>query len=252
MVFLPLSLLSVPTFGQSAVYRAEARYYSAKSAFEKNDFAAAIENVLHAKQLLGNQSNVHLQYLHIMAAFRSGRYIEAQAEIARFFEIHERRQTAAKFASLVEELTRDEVRDITKILDRVDAEVANNTEAKKREAELERQRQQARTRENAARMARELPAELQKQRTAINSLLARAAERPYGSIRRVPRAGQIGPSYTEEYFGRAVWNWLDSGGVPQRLEYTYYDKEGRVLGSRIMIDFQSVSLFTEPPATQSD
>ncbi|MBL9218194.1 MAG: hypothetical protein JNG82_06885 [Opitutaceae bacterium] len=115
---------------QSANYRAQAKYYTAKTAYEAGKYADAIASLNEAKRLLEGQSNEVIQYLHIMSAYRAGRYQEAQGEMARFFDLIERREKDKDFTKDVDRVSADEIKSVTQILDDIEGKVGSGAEAR--------------------------------------------------------------------------------------------------------------------------
>lgn len=123
---------------QSSQIRAQARYYSAKSQFEKGDYASTLISVKESKEILGG-TNFLVQYLHIMAAYNNGNYKEAQTEMDKYFKLLDKKEAPISFSRSVEELSSDETTDLVKLLDKIDQHVADNTEEKVR---IEKERKQ--------------------------------------------------------------------------------------------------------------
>ena len=133
-----LILLINQVNAQSNQIRAQARYYSAKSQFEKSDYAGTLISVKESKEILGG-TNFLLQYLHIMAAYNNGNYKEAQTEMDKYFKLLDKKEAPISFSRSVEELSSDETTDLVKLLDKIDQHVADNTEEKVR---IENERRQ--------------------------------------------------------------------------------------------------------------
>lgn len=129
-LLLPLGLSA-----QSAGFRAQGRYYSAKEAFESNRFADAAQLLRESRDFLGGKSNIRLQYLLVRSLHSAGKYQEAQKEMAVFFNIsdakgEERAKIYQNYPQDVDQLTSDETREISIMIDKIDREVAAGTEAK--------------------------------------------------------------------------------------------------------------------------
>lgn len=133
-----LVLLALPVFGQSTNYLAQGKYYSAKKALEEKNYAKAIEYIGQCKTLLQNGSNQLVQYIHIIAAYKLGNYEEARRELQRFFALVEGGEKPVTFSKSVEELTTNEITDITKLIDPIDEALAGDKKAKAAAAEAER------------------------------------------------------------------------------------------------------------------
>jgi hypothetical protein len=140
-----LSLLCLQTFAQSANFRAQARYYSAKSAYEAGKFDDAVRMLFESRQFLEGKSNPQLQHILVLSLYKAGRFKEAQTEMSRFFTLHEGKEDRAHFTEDVDELTNNEVREITIILDDIDDKVRRDIEGeKKRVIEAKRLAEQRR------------------------------------------------------------------------------------------------------------
>ncbi len=123
-------MLTSNAFSQSQNFRAQGKYYSAKESYEEGSYSSAINYIKSSKELLGG-TNYLIQYLHIMSAYKAGKYTEAQKEMNRYYRILDDKEKAIGFKDEVEELTSDETRDITKLIDKIDYNVSNNTESKR-------------------------------------------------------------------------------------------------------------------------
>lgn len=126
-----LFLFAAPAVdAQSANYRAQARYYSAKRAYEGGQYNDAARMLLESRGLLGGKSNERLQYLLVLSLHRAKRFDDAQAEIRRFFDLLENREQRENYTHDVDRMTADEIRQITMLLDEVDAGAANAARAR--------------------------------------------------------------------------------------------------------------------------
>lgn len=135
VLFAPIT---VPA--QSSAFRAQGRYYSAKEAYESGRFADAARMCRESRDYLAGRSNLRLQYLMVSALYRSGQFKEAQKEMELFFEIDghdkddaawkEREKLYQEFPQEVDKLTADETREMSKMIDKIDHEVAADTEGK--------------------------------------------------------------------------------------------------------------------------
>lgn len=117
-----LIAVSTGTFSQSINYRAQGHYYSAKDAYHAKDYQEALEYIYKCKSALAG-TNREVQYLHVMSAYYSGNYQEAQEEMNTFFQLEERKIERKEFDKSVETLTNDEVKALTKIINAVDESV---------------------------------------------------------------------------------------------------------------------------------
>jgi hypothetical protein len=117
---------------KAAAYRAQGRYYSAKEAFENKRYSDAARMLGESRQMLGGKSNIRLQYLLVLSLYHAGRFAEAQVEMNNYLALEERHSPDkyANFPQDVDALTNDETRAITMLIDKIDAEVANDTEGK--------------------------------------------------------------------------------------------------------------------------
>lgn len=134
-----LLLISTLSFSQSSNFRAQGKYYSAKEKFEQNKFNDALNYIYQSKKNLNGGSNYKLQYIHIIAAYKAGRFQEAQKEMKRYFNLIDKKEKPIAFEKYVERLTSDETKAITKLIDKIDEAVVqfqknviiNNNNAKK-------------------------------------------------------------------------------------------------------------------------
>ena len=87
----------------------------------------------------GNSSaenpNIRLQYLLVRSLYTAGKFKEAQQEMAVFFTItdakgEERTKIYQNYPQDVDQLTNDETREISIMIDKIDREVAAGTEQK--------------------------------------------------------------------------------------------------------------------------
>ena len=139
---LPLSM-----FAQASGFRAQGRYYSAKEAFEKGRYDEAAQMLRESRQYLGGKSNNRLQYLLVSSLYNAGRFKLAQDEMALFFKLEEtqypeKEQIYQSYPQDVDKLTPDETKAVSQMIDKIDREVANNTEGK-RAAEKQQQQDAA-------------------------------------------------------------------------------------------------------------
>ncbi|WP_134198506.1 hypothetical protein [Meridianimaribacter flavus] len=136
ILFTFFILTSLNSNSQSLNFRAQGKYYTAKENYESRNYDDAIKAINESKELLGG-SNYQLQYLHVMAAYKAGKYKEAQIEMNRYFNILDRKEQPKGFSKTVEELTYDETKELTKLIDPIDSNVANQIKEKKRKEEEE-------------------------------------------------------------------------------------------------------------------
>ncbi|MBL7778232.1 MAG: hypothetical protein JNK66_08085 [Chitinophagales bacterium] len=120
VILLMVIVPQVSCYAQSDNYRAQGKYYAAKEQYESANYLAALQNVYEAKQLLGGGTNYHLQYLHILSAYAGKKYIEAQQELAVYFDLVDGKLKPIFFQRSVEALTNDEVTVLTKLIDQID------------------------------------------------------------------------------------------------------------------------------------
>ena len=83
-----------------------------------------------SKAALGG-TNRELQYLHVMSAYSAGRYEEAQREMQVFFDLADKKIQAIDFSSAVDRLTENEVRALTKLINKIDDAVAKSAANRK-------------------------------------------------------------------------------------------------------------------------
>jgi len=147
-----VALLSAAAFAtadaQSVNVRAQGHFYSAKEAYLGKQYERALDYVYRSKEALDG-TNRQLQHLHVLAAYHARKYAEAQHELEAFFQITEKKLPESKFDRSVEELTRDEVTELTKLINKIDEGVVAAAEAERtatREAEARRAATEARRR----------------------------------------------------------------------------------------------------------
>lgn len=138
ILFILFNTLFHVAQSQNANYRAQGNYYTAREAFYKKDFEKAIEYIEKAKVHLGG-TNMQLQYLHVMALYEAKRYAQAKDEMELFFKIQSKEVKSTAFDKSVEQLTDDEVKKITMVIDKIDEGIeAEKAEMRKREVEKQR------------------------------------------------------------------------------------------------------------------
>jgi hypothetical protein len=137
-----LLLVAAGAFGQGANTRAQGKYYAAKESFQNGDFESAARFCGEAKELLGGKTNDILEYVNVMALYRKGDFQSCQKEIETFFAVidesalpQEQRKLTQKFSYIVETLTDDEIKEVSKILEPVARGVTRQIEARKAEQE---------------------------------------------------------------------------------------------------------------------
>jgi hypothetical protein len=131
---------------QSSNVRAQAHFYSAKEAYLARQYERALDYVYKSKEALKG-TNSQLQHLHVLAAYHAQDFVEAQQEIGTFFGIIEKTVTEAQFDRSVEQLTRDEVTEVTKLINKIDEGVVAAAAAErtaKRAADAQRAATEAR------------------------------------------------------------------------------------------------------------
>lgn len=139
--------MSFTGFSQSSNFRAQGKYYSAKERYESGNYSSAIQFVNESKELLSG-SNYQLQYLHVLSAYNLGKYKEAQNQMSRYFNLLDGVEERKRFSKGVDELTSDETKELTKLIDEIDFHVTNKTEEKlvlaknAKEAEREAERKE--------------------------------------------------------------------------------------------------------------
>ena len=111
-----LLLTGIAGFGQNSNFRAQGNYYSAKTNFEAKNYEEALSYVNKCKTALGG-TNYQLQYLHILAAYKLYKYEEAAKELQTYFDIEEKKAKAVYFDKSVDELTSDETKALTMLID---------------------------------------------------------------------------------------------------------------------------------------
>lgn len=110
-------------YTQSANFRSQGKYYSAKEKYEQGSYSSALNYIYEAKKYLNGRTNYKLQYIHVMAAYKAGRYNEAQREMNRYFNILDNKEQPVAFRKIVERLTLDETKSMTKLIDKIDEAV---------------------------------------------------------------------------------------------------------------------------------
>ncbi len=127
--------MSIPALliAQSANYQAQGKYYSAKQALQDKSYSKAIDYITQCKALLKGGSNLQIQYIHIMAAYYGGNSEMAQAEMQRFFRLVEKAEAPVSFDKSVEDLTDDEIKAVTKLIDPINEAVAASRNAAEQE-----------------------------------------------------------------------------------------------------------------------
>ena len=111
-----LMFVCISGIAQNSNFRAQGNYYSAKSNFENKDYSKALTYVNKCKTELGG-TNDQLQYLHILIAYRLNQYDEAAKELQVFFDISDKKIEAVRFDKSVDELTDDEAKALTMLID---------------------------------------------------------------------------------------------------------------------------------------
>ena len=117
-----LALLYDVTYSQGTNWRAQGKYYSAKERYENKEYESALDYIYDCKELLEG-TNYVLQYLHIVSAYYGGNYEEAQKELETFFRLVDEEIEPVDFSKDVLELTQDETRELTKLIDKIDESV---------------------------------------------------------------------------------------------------------------------------------
>ncbi len=108
-------MFNIVGFAQSSNFRAQGYYYKAKEYYESENFNTSLEYVKKSKDAIGG-TNIQLQYLHIMVLVKQSNWIEAKKEMNIFYDIEEGTIKPNRFSDTVDELTDDEVYELTKIL----------------------------------------------------------------------------------------------------------------------------------------
>jgi len=108
-------VLSFTMFCQSNNFIAQGNYYKSKELFEAGQFENALKYIQQSKQLLGG-TNQSIQYLHIMILYNLQMWPDANTELKTFFDLDEGRLQPKYFTKLVENLTADETKELTKIM----------------------------------------------------------------------------------------------------------------------------------------
>jgi len=124
-------------------FRAQGHYYSAKDALEKKQYKNALDYVYKSKAALQG-TNPELQYLHILSAYNAQRYTEAQKEMETFFALEEKKLKSVDFDKSVDQLTDDEVRALTMLMNNIDENAElERANIKKKKAENDANEQAA-------------------------------------------------------------------------------------------------------------
>lgn len=118
---------------QSDNIMAQGFYYRAKDLHEEGRNADALPYVLRAKQSLGG-TNQQLQYLHIMALAGARDYVSANRELELFFSITDKPDTAIRFANMVDRLTENEQRQLTRVMVEIMEKAEGQTAAERKAA----------------------------------------------------------------------------------------------------------------------
>lgn len=111
-----LMFVSISGIAQNSNFRAQGNYYSAKSNFENKDYSKALTYVNKCKTELGG-TNYQLQYLHILIAYNLYQYDEAADELQLYFDMADKKIEAVRFDKSVDELTDDETKALTMLID---------------------------------------------------------------------------------------------------------------------------------------
>lgn len=122
LLFL-LLIGGVYCFSQTENYRAQGYYYHAKELYESNQYSKALPYILKAKDTLGGTNDL-IQYLHIMCAVNLGDWITARNEMKVFFDLEEGRLKPKGFSKVVEHLTPDETKALSKAMVRIEENAA--------------------------------------------------------------------------------------------------------------------------------
>ncbi len=107
------------SFAQSANYRAQGKYYSAKECYQGKNYSGAIQYLEECIGLLSGKSNEFIEYLRILSYYNLGYYSNAHTAMTRFFDIIEGREKPVPFTQWVERLTDTEIKDVTKLMDKI-------------------------------------------------------------------------------------------------------------------------------------
>lgn len=130
LTFIALAFSMVSVAGE-VNYRAQGHYYAAKSALERGNYADALGYVYKAKESLGG-INREIQYLHVLSAYNAERYEEAMVEMEKYFQLREGKLEEVHFGYGVDQLTDDEVRSLTMLMNPIYEKV----DRKKEDADL--------------------------------------------------------------------------------------------------------------------
>jgi len=105
---------------QSNNFKAQGFYYKAKELKEAGSYRSAISYCKKAEEALEG-SNLELQYLYILCYYYDGDYVNAQKEMARFFDFKgDKNNQIKRFDKSVERITDDETKAITKLMVDID------------------------------------------------------------------------------------------------------------------------------------
>lgn len=121
---------------QSDNIMAQGFYYRAKDLHEAGRHSEALPYISRAKQSLGG-TNQQLQYLHIMTLVGSRDFVTANRELERFFSLSDNRESAVRFANIVDRLTEDEQRQLTRVMVEIMEAADRQTYAQREAAALD-------------------------------------------------------------------------------------------------------------------
>lgn len=115
---------------QSSNVRAQGRYYSAKEAYETGDCSRAAVLAKEAETLLGG-TNQRLVYLEVVALFCVERFADARVALSRYFDLVDKKIDAVQFLDGVDALSETEKKNLTRLIDKIEAGADQQDAAKK-------------------------------------------------------------------------------------------------------------------------
>ena len=119
-LFFTYTFITMAIFAQSANYQAQGKYYSAKENYQAKNYLSALKYLDECNSLMDGHSNELIEYLRILSYYNIGDFVEANKSMQRFFSFVEDREKQYSFKQGVERLSDTEIKDITKLIDKID------------------------------------------------------------------------------------------------------------------------------------
>ena len=130
LLILALFFIRNNVNSQSSNFRAQGFYYKAKENYVSQSYENALIYVAKSKEALGG-TNIKLQYLHIMILVKLEDWMNAYKEMSTFYDMEEGNIKAILFSDEVDELTKDETYELTKIMIDIEEKCLQSPENKK-------------------------------------------------------------------------------------------------------------------------